>query len=79
MFFQTAQQLTGRLVVYFRWVRAEHYRYVYTKFGSKWAGNGAWWRRKHVGSYLQPISLGSVRDYATAMRWTIASVDQEPK
>ena len=36
-----------------RYIRAELYRYAFTKIGD---GSGAWWRRERVGEYLPPLS-----------------------
>jgi hypothetical protein len=38
-----------------RFVRAELYRYEFTRIGD---GSHAWWRRARVGPYLPPLSLG---------------------
>ncbi|XP_046372084.2 lipase maturation factor 1-like isoform X1 [Haliotis rufescens] len=54
-----------------KFIRVEHYRYVYTKVGSREAKSGAWWRRKHIGNYLPPISLRAARDIARQMDWDI--------
>jgi hypothetical protein len=37
-----------------RWVRAELYRYEFTKPGD---GSGAWWKRTRGGRYLPPLSV----------------------
>ncbi|KAK7498343.1 hypothetical protein BaRGS_00010297 [Batillaria attramentaria] len=52
-----------------RFIRAEHYRYHYTKIGSSEAAKGAWWRRKYIGNYLPPISLESARPILKQMGW----------
>jgi hypothetical protein len=59
-----------------KWVRAEHYRYVFTQIGSNsTASTKAWWKRKHIGSYLPPVSLRSLRDYINEMGWTIPQIE----
>ena len=35
-------------------IRAELYEYRFTRFGES---EGAWWQRRRVGAYLQPVSL----------------------
>ena len=37
-----------------RYIRAELYRYEFTRLGD---GNPAWWRRKRMGGYIEPLSL----------------------
>jgi hypothetical protein len=37
-----------------RYIRAELYRYAFTRIGD---GSGAWWRRERVGEYLPPLSV----------------------
>lgn len=58
-----------------RWIRAEHYRYIFTKIGSKDAQKGAWWKRRRIGNYLPPISLDSIRDLVKKMHWPMPRVD----
>ncbi|HVY46728.1 MAG TPA: lipase maturation factor family protein, partial [Minicystis sp.] len=41
-----------------KFVRAEVYRYAFTRIGD---GSGAWWRRSRVGTYFPPLSLGDPR------------------
>ena len=52
-----------------RYIRAEHYRYRYTKMNSSEAEAGAWWRRKHIGSYMPPVSLETVQPFMQQMGW----------
>ncbi|XP_013382135.1 lipase maturation factor 1-like [Lingula anatina] len=54
-----------------KFIRAEHYRYRYTKLGSKDALSGAWWKRKRFGNYLPPVSLAALKEFLTAMDWPI--------
>ncbi|XP_071089721.1 lipase maturation factor 1-like [Haliotis cracherodii] len=44
-----------------RFIRAEIYRYTYTKVGSREAESGAWWVRKHVGTYLPVLPSNIVQ------------------
>ncbi|XP_077979831.1 lipase maturation factor 1-like [Glandiceps talaboti] len=46
-----------------KYIRAEHYRYTYTKIGSKAAQEGKWWKRRRIGQYLPPVSLHSLASY----------------
>ncbi|XP_063434753.1 lipase maturation factor 1-like [Mytilus trossulus] len=57
-----------------RFIRAEHYRYRYTKINSKEAKAGKWWKRTKVGSYLPPISLDSVKDFMKQMDYTMPRI-----
>ncbi|XP_069140641.1 lipase maturation factor 1-like [Argopecten irradians] len=50
-----------------QYIRLEHYKYTYTKIGSKDAKKGKWWKRKYIDSYLNPISLKSVKEYMKQM------------
>ena len=45
-----------------RFIRAERYRYHFTRFGDR---SGAWWRRERIGSYLPPFS----RDDPSVLRF----------
>jgi predicted DCC family thiol-disulfide oxidoreductase YuxK len=38
------------------YIRAEFYDYHFTSFAEHRA-TGAWWKREHIGEYLQPVSL----------------------
>ncbi|KAK7110005.1 lipase maturation factor 1-like [Littorina saxatilis] len=59
-----------------KFIRAEHYRYRFTKIGSKEAKEGAWWRRKYVGNYMPPVSLESVRPIVQQMGWKMPKIRQ---
>lgn len=52
-----------------KFIRAEHYRYRYTKIGSSEAAKGAWWKRTYIGNYMPPISLESVKPILRQMGW----------
>jgi lipase maturation factor len=39
-----------------RWVRAELYRYEFTRSGE----GAAWWRRRRLGEYMRPVALGDL-------------------
>ena len=41
------------------YIRAELYEYHFTRMGE---APGVWWKRKRVGPYLQPVSLGQIPD-----------------
>ncbi|ELU02414.1 hypothetical protein CAPTEDRAFT_179420 [Capitella teleta] len=47
-------------------VRAEHYRYVFSKFGSN---TGAWWKRRRIGNYLPAVSLAQLEGIMQQMGW----------
>lgn len=52
-----------------KFIRAEHYRYQYTKIGSPEARDGAWWTRKYSGSYMPSISLETIAPVMREMGW----------
>ncbi|XP_076461543.1 lipase maturation factor 1-like [Babylonia areolata] len=52
-----------------KFIRAEHYRYHFTKIGSPEAKGGAWWRRTHKGNYMPPISMETARPFLRQMGW----------
>ncbi|CAL1540716.1 unnamed protein product [Lymnaea stagnalis] len=54
-----------------KFVRAEHYRYVFTKIGSPEAKSGHWWKRKRIGSYLPPVSLHVLSSTLAQMGWAV--------
>lgn len=66
-------------LIAFRFVRAEHYRYVYTKIGSKEAQSGKWWKRMRIGQYLQPVNLDALKQYLTQMGWKTGSKSSKTK
>jgi len=39
----------------------QHYSYKYTAIGSQDAAKGRWWKRRHIGEYLPPVSLESIQ------------------
>nr|XP_022337008.1 lipase maturation factor 1-like [Crassostrea virginica] len=62
-----------------KYIRVEHYRYVFTKLGSKNARQGQWWKRKHIGNYLPPISLESVKDFMKNMDYEYPRIRRKRK
>lgn len=52
-----------------KYIRALHYRYEYTKIGSKEAGRGHWWKRKLIGQYLPPLSAKQVKPVLREQGW----------
>ena len=61
--------LTHHTLTPHRYVRALHYRYEYTKIGSKEAGRGHWWKRKLIGQYLPPLSAKQVKPVLREQGW----------
>ncbi|BFZ13139.1 hypothetical protein BsWGS_16177 [Bradybaena similaris] len=57
-----------------KYVRAEHYKYKFTKIGSQEAQSGQWWKRNRVGSYLPPVSLDMLQSTMSSMGWTLPKV-----
>ncbi|GFN93000.1 lipase maturation factor [Plakobranchus ocellatus] len=57
-----------------KYVRADHYRYIYSKLWSTEARNGQWWKRKYIGQYLPPVSLDMLRGAITNMGWPMPDV-----
>ncbi|XP_022239177.1 lipase maturation factor 1-like [Limulus polyphemus] len=54
-----------------RFVRAEHYRYSYTKLGSRDSQRGHWWKRRYIGNYLPPVSLKTLSSVMKRFGWKI--------
>ena len=52
-----------------RIVRALHYRYRYTKIGSKAASRGQWWQRELIGEYFPPVSEAQLRPILEGQGW----------
>ena len=52
-----------------KWIRAKHYRYTFTKIGSKQAKSGQWWKRRHLDDYLPAVSLETLKDYLKTHGW----------
>lgn len=50
-----------------KFVRAQHFRYRFTKIGT--ARSGAWWKRKLIGQYLQPVSLRMLSNIVAQQGW----------
>ncbi|XP_078686575.1 lipase maturation factor 1-like isoform X1 [Branchiostoma floridae x Branchiostoma belcheri] len=59
-----------------RFIRAEHYKYSYTKIGSNAAKEGKWWKRRKMGEYLPPVSLGSLNQYIKQHGWNMPAIKQ---
>ncbi|XP_061180484.1 lipase maturation factor 1-like [Saccostrea echinata] len=62
-----------------KYIRVEHYRYVFTKIGSKDAKLGRWWKRRHIGNYLPPISLDSVKEFMKNMDYEYPRIRKRRK
>ncbi|XP_052703291.1 lipase maturation factor 1-like [Crassostrea angulata] len=62
-----------------KYIRVEHYRYIFTKIGSKDARLGRWWKRSHVGNYLPPISLDSVKAFMKNMDYEYPRIRRRKK
>ncbi|XP_003727400.2 lipase maturation factor 1 [Strongylocentrotus purpuratus] len=54
-----------------KYIRVEHYRYKYTKMGSKDALDGKWWKRKQTGAYMPPVSMESLENYFVQQSWDL--------
>ncbi|KAB1252057.1 Lipase maturation factor 1 [Camelus dromedarius] len=52
-----------------RWVRAEHYRYKFSRPGGRHAAEGKWWIRKRLGPYFPPLSLQDLKGYFRSREW----------
>ena len=50
-------------------IKMDHYKYQYSKWGSKEAKNGAWWTRTKIGSYLPPVNMDSLKPTLRQMGW----------
>ncbi|XP_067286055.1 lipase maturation factor 1 [Pseudorasbora parva] len=54
-----------------RWIRGEHFRYKFTRPGSRSAAEGKWWIRKRIGPYFPPVSLDGLRGYFQSRNWPL--------
>ncbi|XP_071481421.1 lipase maturation factor 1-like [Diadema antillarum] len=54
-----------------KFIRVEHYRYQYTKAGSKEALGGQWWKRRRTREYMPPVSLESLENYFVQQSWDL--------
>ncbi|CAH1273339.1 LMF1 [Branchiostoma lanceolatum] len=59
-----------------RFIRAEHYKYSYTKIGSAAAKEGKWWKRRRIGEYLPAVSLGSLNQCIKQHGWNMPAIKQ---
>lgn len=48
------------------YVRASHYRYVYSKVGSV---GGVWWERERIGEYMPPMDVKMVKVIYKQFGW----------
>ncbi|KAH9495664.1 Lipase maturation factor 1 [Bulinus truncatus] len=62
-----------------RFVKADHYRYIFAKIGSPEASEGHWWKRKKIGSYLPIVSLDSLGPMMDRMGWSVPKIRQTKK
>ncbi|CAN8000073.1 unnamed protein product [Ixodes pacificus] len=53
-----------------RFIRAEHYRYQYARFGSPEARAGQWWIRERLGSYMPPVSKSDLLPILQKFGWS---------
>lgn len=52
-----------------KFIRAQHYKYSFTKMGTPLSQGGAWWKRSLKGQYLQPVSLNMLQGVIKEMGW----------
>ncbi|XP_028413940.1 lipase maturation factor 1-like isoform X2 [Dendronephthya gigantea] len=57
-----------------RYIRAEHYLYEFTKFGSPEARDGKWWSRRKIATYFHPFSMKDIKDYLRNQGWKIPRI-----
>ncbi len=57
--------------VLYRYIRAEHYLYEFTKFGGQEAREGKWWSRRKIETYLNPVSMKDVKEYLRGQGWKV--------
>lgn len=53
-----------------KFIRAQHYSYRYTEFGSKEALEGHWWKRELVNQYMPALSKNQLKSIAKQQGWT---------
>lgn len=54
-----------------RWIRVQHYRYQFSKLGSKAAGRGQWWTRRFLAEFIPPVNLERLAPVYTQTGWPI--------
>ncbi|XP_025095133.1 lipase maturation factor 1-like isoform X2 [Pomacea canaliculata] len=59
-----------------KFIRAEHYKYRYTKLGTNETVGGAWWKRKYIKNYLPPLSMQSAKPILEQMGWKKPKIKQ---
>uniref|UniRef100_A0A8B9QA70 Lipase maturation factor n=1 Tax=Apteryx owenii TaxID=8824 RepID=A0A8B9QA70_APTOW len=52
-----------------RWIRAEHFKYKFSRPGGKHAGDGKWWIRKRIGPYFPPVNLQGLQKFYEDRSW----------
>ncbi|XP_074960794.1 lipase maturation factor 1 isoform X1 [Phalacrocorax aristotelis] len=52
-----------------RWIRAEHFKYKFSRPGGKHASEGRWWIRKRIGPYFPPVNLQGLRKFYEDRSW----------
>ena len=50
-------------------IRARHYKYTFTKAGSKASSQGYWWKRKLIGEYVPPLDLEMLSEVYQQFGW----------
>ncbi|XP_064317484.1 lipase maturation factor 1 isoform X2 [Phalacrocorax carbo] len=52
-----------------RWIRAEHFKYKFSRPGGKHASEGRWWIRKRIGPYFPPVNLQGLKKFYEDRSW----------
>uniref|UniRef100_A0A8C4USB1 Lipase maturation factor 1/2 C-terminal domain-containing protein n=1 Tax=Falco tinnunculus TaxID=100819 RepID=A0A8C4USB1_FALTI len=52
-----------------RWIRAEHFKYKFSRPGGKHASEGRWWIRKRIGPYFPPVNLQGLKKFYEDRNW----------
>ncbi|KAG8506362.1 Lipase maturation factor 1, partial [Galemys pyrenaicus] len=60
-----------------RWVRAEHFRYKFSRPGGRHAAEGRWWVRRRLGPYFPPLRLQDLEGYFASRGWPLPRARQE--
>ncbi|XP_049623937.1 lipase maturation factor 1 isoform X1 [Suncus etruscus] len=62
-----------------RWIRAEHFKYKFSRPGGVHAAEAKWWIRKRIGPYFPPLSLSDLKGYFQSQHWPLPELATKGK
>ena len=62
-----------------RYIRARHYKYMFTALGSPEASAGQWWNRELVGEYLPTVDKAALKPIYRQFGWKSRGRSNKPK